>query len=47
VWIFPDALTDRVPKVPEGCLGGFWHFWHGLTLGHPSEPQTNAVGELM
>jgi len=20
-----------VPKVPEGCLGGFWHFWHLVT----------------
>jgi hypothetical protein len=21
-------LCEAVPKVPEGCLGGFWHFWH-------------------
>src|SRR5215212_2351203 len=27
-----NTLTDGVPKVPEGCLGGFWHFWHPLTL---------------
>jgi hypothetical protein len=22
----PSALTDEVPKVPEGCSGGFCHF---------------------
>jgi len=21
-------LCEAAPKVPEGCLGGFWHFWH-------------------
>jgi hypothetical protein len=30
---FPHTLTDGVTKVPEGCPGGFWHFWHLLTLG--------------
>jgi hypothetical protein len=28
--VIPNVLTDG---VPEGCLGGFWHFWHCLTLG--------------
>jgi hypothetical protein len=22
------SLCEAVPKVPEGCKGGFWHFWH-------------------
>jgi hypothetical protein len=22
------SLYETVPKVPEGRLGGFWHFWH-------------------
>jgi hypothetical protein len=29
------CLSEAVPKVPEGCLGGFWHFWHPLTVGIP------------
>jgi hypothetical protein len=29
----PNTLTDGVTKVTEGCLRGFWHFWHPLTLG--------------
>jgi hypothetical protein len=23
-----EILFEAVPKVPEGCSGGFWHFWH-------------------
>jgi hypothetical protein len=23
---------NEVPKVTEGCLGGFWHFWHPARL---------------
>jgi hypothetical protein len=30
---FPHTLTNGVPKVPEGCLRDFWHFWHLITLG--------------
>jgi hypothetical protein len=22
------SLFEAVPKVPEGCSGSFWHFWH-------------------
>jgi hypothetical protein len=28
--ISPNTLTDRVPK---GCIEGFCHFWHLITLG--------------
>jgi hypothetical protein len=28
----PSTLTEGVPKVPEGRLRGFWHFWHLITL---------------
>jgi hypothetical protein len=24
-----------MPKVPEGLLEGFWHFWYLITLGIP------------
>jgi hypothetical protein len=29
--IIPNALTDGVPKVPEGCSEGFCHSWHLIT----------------
>jgi len=28
--IFPDTLTDGVPKVPKGWRRDFCHFWHCL-----------------
>jgi hypothetical protein len=31
--VFLDTLTNGVTKVPKGCLGGFCHFWHLVTLG--------------
>jgi hypothetical protein len=31
--IFPNMLTNGVPKVPEGGSEGFCHFWHLVTLG--------------
>jgi hypothetical protein len=27
------SLYEAVPKVPEGCLGGFCHLWHPAGLG--------------
>ena len=30
--VFPNVLTDGVPKVPKGCSEGFCHFWHCLSL---------------
>jgi hypothetical protein len=42
---FLDTLTDGVPEVPKGSLGGFWHFWHCLTpaISKELELGTNAV----
>jgi hypothetical protein len=40
-----DALTDGVPKVPKGCLRGFWHFWHPLTLGNSRVELPNRGAE--
>jgi hypothetical protein len=31
--VSPNVLTDGVPKVPKGCIMGFCHFWHLITLG--------------
>jgi hypothetical protein len=31
--VFPDTLTDGVPKVTEAFSVPFWHFWHLVTLG--------------
>jgi hypothetical protein len=33
-------LCEAVPKVPEGCLGGFWHFWHPASI--PNGPAVAA-----
>jgi hypothetical protein len=30
--ILPNVVTDGVTRVTEGCLEGFWHFWHLITL---------------
>jgi hypothetical protein len=32
-----NVLTDGVTKVPEGYLGGFWHFCHCFTPGISKE----------
>jgi len=39
--IIPNTLTDRMPKVPEGCLGGFWHC---LTLEGVMNSIRNGLG---
>jgi hypothetical protein len=31
--VSPNTLTDGVTKVPKGCIMGFCHFWHLITLG--------------
>jgi len=31
--VSPDWLTNERTKVPKGCLEGFRHFWHLVTLG--------------
>lgn len=37
---------DELPKVPEGCLGGFWHFWHLVILGFSEDKITRSTEEM-
>ena len=30
--VFPNALSDEVPKVPEALRAPFWHFCHPVSL---------------